>query len=87
MMIIEHVCRAFLNQSENNDRNQKADAMRQELSETCPVVIWHDHGSVAYNFIQSLCQAAKWNSPNPMFAFLDAVDKANRSVCNRAGAR
>ena len=92
-MIIDHIYIAFLNQVKNcgdidmRTSYEVADAMRRELSETCPEVIWQQDGSVAYNFIQSLCLTAKSDllglDPRQFTSgeiFIDAVCKARKAV-------
>ena len=88
-MVMDHIILAFSHQVENNGRNghQMADAMRQELSETCPEVIWRYQGSLAYSLIQSLCLAVNWDLPDSLSMFLDAVTKVNREMCTMAEAK
>ena len=77
-MVIEHVMLAFSHHMENCEGNSDrlADAMRQELSDTCPEVIWQDRSSKAYCLIQSLCTAVRWDLPDPMSMFVDAIGEA-----------
>jgi hypothetical protein len=86
-MIIDHVCRAYLHQLDNlkidpmQTSYKVADAMRDELSETCPEISWKDPGSRAHDFIQMLCMVTRTDLlSSPTWAYLDAMTRTRREL-------
>ena len=94
-MIIDHVYLAFLHQVELQKNwagtartsYEVADAMRQELSETCPEIIWQNKESNAYDFIQALILSAKNDligpetSPfTPEMIYINAICDARKAL-------